>query len=171
MSEKKFMDKVKYFIGFNNYEDEEEYEEEGETGGYEGKPQPTASNLYPTASSTTSQGFDKNSNNAANKLVNINKSGNLKVVIYQPKSFEDTRQIVDNLKGKRPVILNIEQLDKEMARKIFDFCSGALYALDGHIQQISRGIFILAPNNIDVTGDIKSELESKGVFTWNSLKD
>lgn len=170
MAEKKFMDKVKYFIGFNNYDDEDEYEDV-EGAEYEGKPQPTASTLYPTSQSQGYQNTQSEKKNPSN-LVNINKGGgNLKVVIYQPKSFEDTRQIVDNLKGKRPVILNIEQLDKEMARKIFDFCSGALYALDGHIQQISRGIFILAPNNIDVTGDIKSELESKGIFTWNTVRE
>lgn len=173
MAEKKFMDKVKYFMGFGYDDEDEEYEEDNRNEDYgSNRPQPSANSLYPTASSNNSQSSTMGSQaSTKNNLVNINKGGNIKVVIYQPKAFEDTKQIVDNLKAKKPVILNIEQLDKETARKIFDFCSGALYGLDGHIQQISRGIFILAPSNVDVTGDLKGELESKGIFTWNANRE
>jgi cell division inhibitor SepF len=184
MAEKKFFDKVKFFMGMNSdgsedYEDDDLAEDSGQ--GFAKSSQPTASSLYPTsgvsqasAGSRSSGSYQNSSYQSAvasqntSKLVNINKgASNIKVVIYQPRTFDDTKAIVDNLKNKKPVILNIEVLDKDLAQKIFNFCSGALYALDGHIQQISKGIFILAPANVDVTGDVKSELESKGVFSWS----
>lgn len=162
----KFMDKVKFFMGLGPYEEDEEYEEEDLGDAESPYSQPTASSLYPSSKDVTSQ------NSAAqNKIVNFNKpqpSVNMKVVCIEPKTFDDSRSIVDHLKAQKPVILNIEPIDHELARKIFDFCSGSLYALDGHIQQVSRGIFVLAPKNIDVSGDVKTELQNKGIFNFNT---
>jgi len=166
MSEK-FVDKIKLFMGLESYE--EELEEELDDEEYKAN-QPTASSLYSTNSNTPSPVVQPTKSvSKQNKIVNFNKtqSGNLKVMIYQPKDFNDSKVVVDNLKNSKPVILNIENLETELARKIFDFCSGALYALDGHIQQISRGIFILAPPNVDVSGDVKNELKNKGIFNFN----
>jgi cell division inhibitor SepF len=183
MGENKFLDKVKFFMGMSTDSGDDEYDDEfddAKDNDYgSAKPQPTANSLYPSGniSATRNPSYGSSSYNQAqgagsSKLVNINKpmasSGpvglNMKVIIFQPTSFDDTKTIVDNLKNKKPVILNIEAMEKEMAQKIFNFCSGALYALDGHIQQIAQGIFILAPTNVDVSGDLKSELESKGMF-------
>lgn len=101
-----------------------------------------------------------------NKVVNIHSSSQLKVVIMQPENFEDAQDICDHLKSKKPVIVNLEELDKDNAQRIIDFLSGSIYALDGSIQKVSGGIFIIAPNNVDLMGDFKEELRNKGVFPW-----
>jgi len=165
----KFMDKVKFFMGLGTYEEEDEYGE-GDLGEAESLySQPTASTLYPSSKEIMSPATTATTK--SNKIVDFNKpqsSTNMKVICIEPKSFDDSRSIIDHLKAQKPVILNIEPIDHELARKIFDFCSGALYALDGHIQQVSRGIFVLAPKNIDVSGDVKTELQNKGIFNFNT---
>lgn len=101
----------------------------------------------------------------SNKVLNIHSNAQMNVVLFSPKSFEESTTIVDTLKSKRPVVMNISELDKDLGRKIFDFCSGALYAVDGHIQQVAKGIFILAPQNVDITGDVMRKEEAP-VSTW-----
>lgn len=171
----KFLDKFKNMMGLDTdskYADEEYEDYDGEDG-----------DDYNYGNQTTSQALYGSSQN---KVVNLaNKNGtpvttatpiqrgpfSMEVVVYQPKDFEDSKTIVDSLKSKKPVILNIEDLDQELGKKIFDFCSGALYALDGHIQKISRGIFILAPYNVEIGGDVRNALESKGIFAWTNRKE
>lgn len=167
----KFFDKVKFFMGLGPYEDDEEYDEDDDqqesSGGYS---QPTASSLYPSSKETITQ--QASAATPANKIVNFNKpapsGSNMRVVCIEPKTFEDSKSIVDHLKAAKPVVLNIETIEHDLARKIFDFCSGALYALDGHIQPVSRGIFVLAPKNVDVSGDVKTELQNKGIFNFTN---
>lgn len=101
-----------------------------------------------------------------NKVVNIHSTSQLKVVIMQPESYEDAQDICDHLKNKKPIIINLEYLEKELAQRIVDFLSGSVYALDGNIQKVSNGIFLIAPNNVDIMSDFKDELRSKGVFPW-----
>ena len=73
-----------------------------------------------------------------------------KMLITEPKKFDDCPKLVDNLRANKPVIINIEQLERETARKIFDFLSGATYAIEGKVQKISENIFVFAPNNVDI---------------------
>ncbi|MCW2278882.1 cell division protein SepF [Heliophilum fasciatum] len=80
-----------------------------------------------------------------------------KVVVIVPKAFEDAMGIVDHLKDRRQVVLNLEKIDKEMARWIIHFVSGATYALGGSQEKVGTNIFIFAPSNIDIIGDIKKE--------------
>ncbi|WP_430882865.1 cell division protein SepF [Fusibacter sp. JL216-2] len=159
MSEK-FVDKIKFFMGFGAYEDEDEYVEEDVVE--EEKKQVTSTFTQAPAPSKVVSLHSTTSTSSTSL------GSNMKVVLHQPVEFDDTRAIVDSLKNKKPVIINIEDIDAELAKKIFDFCSGALYALDGHIQKVSRGIFILAPNNVDISGDVKNELADKGIFPWSS---
>lgn len=80
-----------------------------------------------------------------------------KLVVIEPKSFDECPKLVDNLKSKRPVIINLEKIENETARKIFDFLSGATYALDGNVQKVANNIFVFAPENVDVVaGDDKA---------------
>ncbi|MDR5657922.1 cell division protein SepF [Serpentinicella sp. ANB-PHB4] len=140
----KIIDKVKYFIGLDVFEDEEEMDDELQE--------------------------DENYavvNSKKNKVVNIHTTTQMKVLVYEPAAFEEVTGIVDNLKNRKPVIINLESLDPELAKKSFDFLNGAIYALDGNIQKVSSGIFILAPNNVEIAGNIKEELKNKGVFPWN----
>lgn len=105
------------------------------------------------------------------KVVNIHTSSYVKVVIYQPLSFDDTQSIINNLKTRKPIVVNLESLDTNLAQRVLDFISGAVYALDGTIQKVSRGIFVLAPSNIDIIGNIPEELKGKSFFTLASVKE
>ena len=84
---------------------------------------------------------------------NLPISGGMKMIVYHPVSYEDTQIIIDNLKNRKPVIVNMEELDVDCAQRILDFLSGAVYALAGTMCKISRGIFVVAPNNYDVVGN------------------
>ena len=83
----------------------------------------------------------------------------MKMIVYHPVSYEDAQNIIDNLKARKPVIVNMEELDVAAAQRILDFISGAIYALNGTIAKISRGIFVVAPTNSDVIGNESGEYE------------
>lgn len=88
----------------------------------------------------------------------------VKMVIMQPTEFEQAEEICDLLKEKRSVIINLEYVNKDIARRIIDVISGAVHALEGHMQKISNSIFVVAPYNYDITSDNKEE--SKGPVSW-----
>ncbi len=75
----------------------------------------------------------------------------LKMVVIEPQACEDSPRLVDSLKAKKPVIINLENLETDVARKIFDFLSGATYALGGNVQKVANNIFVFAPDNVDVS--------------------
>jgi len=105
------------------------------------------------------------------KVVNIHTSAYMKVVVYQPTSFDDTQSIINNLKSRKPVVITLELLDAALAQRVLDFISGAIYALDGTIQKVSRGIFVLAPSNIEIVGNIPDEFKGKSFFTLVNIKE
>lgn len=86
-------------------------------------------------------------------------SGGMKMIVYHPVSYEDTQAIIDNLKNRKPIIVNMEELDVDCAQRILDFLSGAVYALSGTMCKVSRGIFVVAPNNYDVVGNGEDDYE------------
>ncbi|GAA0231300.1 cell division protein SepF [Metaclostridioides mangenotii] len=113
-------------------------------------------------------------NNAFNaskgsKIVNLHTANQMKVVIVEPKVYDDAATIADHLKQRRAVIVNLEGLaSTEVRKSIFNFMNGAVYVLDGSIQKVSKSIFILAPNNVDIDANMKKELESKAFFPWQN---
>jgi cell division inhibitor SepF len=84
-----------------------------------------------------------------------------KVVLTEPVVFDDCQQIADQLKNKRSVIINLESVEISLARRIIDFVGGVTYALDGKMQKVGAGIFIAAPPNTEITGDILSFSQTK----------
>jgi FtsZ-interacting cell division protein YlmF len=82
-----------------------------------------------------------------------------KIVVIDPRSFDDCPKLVDSLKARKPVIINLEKIETDAARKIFDFLSGATYALSGNVQKISNNIFVFLPENVDVS----TNTEHKGI--------
>lgn len=100
------------------------------------------------------------------KVVNIHSSSQFRVVIIQPQNFDEAQSICDHLKSNKPVIVNLESLEKDPAQRVVDFFCGAVYALDGSIYKVSGTIFLLTPHNVDVLGDFDEELKNNGVFPW-----
>jgi len=139
----KILDKVKYIIGLDDFE--EDFPEEGKE----------------EIELPIKKAPLKN-----NKIVNIHTSTNIKLVVHEPQKYEEAPKIVDDLKNRKPVVINLEKLEVEVKKQIFDFLNGALYALEGSIQKVSKDIFIFAPNNVEIDGRLKDELKNKGIFPW-----
>ena len=87
------------------------------------------------------------------KSVTFNGTAAFKLVVIEPKSFDECPKLVDSLKGRRPVIINLEKIETETATKIFDFLSGATYALNGGVQKVANNIFIFAPESVDIASN------------------
>lgn len=102
-----------------------------------------------------------------NKIVNMPQVQSVKMVITQPTSFEQSEELCNYLKEKKSIIVNLEYVNKDVARRIIDFLSGAVHALNGHIQKVSNSIFLIAPVNYDIESDLaREELKSKLSVSW-----
>ena len=102
-----------------------------------------------------------------NKVVNMPQVQQVKMVISQPTNFEQAASICDLLKQKKSVIVNLEYVNKDVARRIIDVVSGAVHALDGHMQKISNSIVLIAPFNYDIENDTaRDEIKNKLSVSW-----
>lgn len=91
----------------------------------------------------------------------------IKMVISQPTTFEQSDEICSFLKEKKSVIVNLEYVNKDVARRIVDFISGGVYALDGYIQKVSNSIFLVAPSNYEISNEMaREEMKSKLSVSW-----
>lgn len=155
----KLLNKMLNLVGWEAEEEEEEIEEAMDDLHDDVKEESYQQPKY-------LQSFSKKSQQ--NKVVNIHSNNQFKVVIMQPETFDDARDICDHLKNKKPVIVNLETISKETAQRVVDFLSGSVYALDGDIQKVSAGIFLVAPNNVDVMGAaFKDDIKNKtAAFPW-----
>ena len=153
------------------YEDEEEpefedgYEEEGRSdysdrrssrSDYsERKSAPKKSDPVPYTADPDRRG---------NKVLNIHTTTQLQVVLVKPDRFENSAEIADHLREKRTVVLNLESTQKDVARRILDFLSGAAYANDGKVKKVALSTYIITPYNVDILGDLIDELENNGLY-------
>ncbi len=153
----KFMNKFLNFIGLEENIDEESMEEIPE----EMQEKQRDELIEPTFQTKNKKG----------KVVNIHQSTYVKVVVYQALTYEDTQNIIDNLKSRKPIIVNLDSLEQDLAQRVLDFLSGSVYALDGTIQKVSRSIFVLVPSNIDIIGNIPEDFKGKSFYTLGSRID
>ena len=114
-----------------------------------------ASNI---SSGVASSGFN-------GQVLNMNSAASNKqeVVLFRPSSFNDTSKAADDLRNHRAVIVNMENVDKAMARRVVDFLSGCVYALDGDVKKIAQSAYLFCPHNMDIVGDLETlqaEVES-----------
>ncbi len=103
------------------------------------------------------------------KVVNMQQGqpNAIKMVISQPTTFEQSDEICSFLKERKSVIVNLEYVNKDVARRIVDFISGGVYALDGYIQKVSNSIFLVAPSNYEITNEMaREEIKSKLSVSW-----
>ena len=91
--------------------------------------------------------------NTAN-VVNLHTQKNVKVILSEPRSYEQTQEIAEHLKGHRPVIVNLQRMRQDQALRIIDFLSGTVYALEGGIFKVGENIFFCTPNNVETHGAI-----------------
>jgi cell division inhibitor SepF len=87
------------------------------------------------------------------------------MMIVKPSAYDEVQEIADHLKNRRPIIVNLEDTEKELAQRIVDFISGTTYAINGNLQKVSAGIFVFAPPNVDLQGAYPSDKE-KNFLNW-----
>lgn len=152
-----FMDDLKRWA---KGEDEEDEEEELEAAVPQGRSR--AVKTEEDAGSIPVTDFRRSGSN--NKVVNINATTQLSVVLVKPEKFENAVDVADHLREKRTVVLNLEQTNKDVARRLVDFLSGVTYAQDGKIKKVANSTFIITPYNVDILGDLIDELENNGLY-------
>lgn len=127
-----------------------EDEEEDEDTGFGFTPAPASGVSAPAA------GF-------SGQVVNRTVGNKQEVVLFRPGSFNDTSKAADDLRNRKAVIVNMENVDKAMARRVVDFLSGCVYALDGDVKKIAQSAYLFCPHNMDIVGDLETlqaEVES-----------
>ena len=105
---------------------------------------------------TTNTGFK-------GQVVSMATGSKQEVVLFRPTSFNDTSQAADDLRNRKAVVLNLENVDKAMSRRVVDFLSGCVYAVDGSVKKVAQSAYIFCPHNMDVVGDLEAlqaEVES-----------
>lgn len=164
-----FWDNVKKFTQPYADDDYDEYDDEEGTDGYE---EEESSSRFSRRNATepinemTGFDFDSDSDNITpsvsntpsgfnGQVVNIS-TGKQQVVLFRPSNFNDTSKAADDLRSKKAVIVNMENVDKAMARRVVDFLSGCAYALDGKVKKIAQSTYLFCPFNMDVVGDLES---------------
>jgi len=140
------------------------YDEEDDFDDFQPKP---AEDLPPTPKTTTQArssygGFEER--RTSNKVVNIHATAQLQVVLVKPERFEVAAEIADHLRERRTLVLNLEQTNKDIARRLIDFLSGVAYAQDGKIKKVAVNTYIITPYNVDLLGDLIDELENNGLY-------
>ena len=134
------MDKVKDFIGITDLEDDYEEEEM-------------------VAESISSKPERMETFTRKNNVIKVHSNTDMKVFICEPTKYEDCTKAVDELKNRKVVVLNIEGMELVDQKQVFEFIKGAVYALEASIQKISNGIFVLAPNNVQIDGRLSDRYE------------
>ncbi|MBP1737187.1 MAG: cell division protein SepF [Oscillospiraceae bacterium] len=100
----------------------------------------------------------------SSKIVNLNATTKLQVVLVKPERFESVTEIADHLRDRRSVVMNMEKTPKEISRRILDFLAGVSYANEGKIKKIAVSTYIITPYNVDLMGDLVDELENNGLY-------
>ena len=114
-----------------------------------------------TSGNVTSYPSAENKNN---KVLNINTTTQLQVVLVKPERYEDAGSIADHLNSKHTVVLNLEDTSRDISRRLLDFLSGVAYANSGQIKRVANGTYIITPYNVDIMGNLLDEIEGNDVF-------
>ena len=147
------MNKIWDFLGIENAEETEELEDRAYDDDYEEEEEEP-------------EGINKIFGRKP-KIVNMPQTQQIKMVISQPTTVEQSEEICNYLKERKSVIVNLEYVNKDVARRIVDFISGAVHALDGHIQKISNSIFLIAPTNYEIANEMaREEIKNRLSVSW-----
>ena len=167
-----FWDNVKKFAQPYDDEDYDDYDEEldefekpaEEPAPRTRRPSPFANTATPAAPAAAAAPAAPAASTPSfgGQVLNIN-SAKQEVVLFHAKTFDDAAKAADELCKRKAVILNMENVDTALTRRVVDFLSGAVYALDGRVKKVAQSTYLFCPHNMDISGDlenIKTEAES-----------
>ena len=154
-----FWDNVKKFAQPYSEDEYDEYEE-GETFEEEQEERPVRQRRTPlfgaAAEDTPSYSNPKPTGTSAFSGQVVSMGNKQEVVLFHPANFNDTSKAADDLRNRKAVIVNMENVDKAMARRVVDFLSGCAYALDGKVKKVAQSTYLFCPHNMEVIGDLES---------------
>ncbi|MBJ6363170.1 cell division protein SepF [Paenibacillus sp. MAHUQ-46] len=103
--------------------------------------------------------FESRKNNSrTNNVVSIHSQKNVRVVLNEPRSYEEAQEIAEHLRSRRPVVVNLQRVRTDQALRILDFLSGTVYALNGNISKLGANIFLCTPDSVEIQGTISEIL-------------
>ncbi len=152
------------------YGEKEDYGDEDDFDDEDDEPVPPRSNAKQRSSSDYGYeelgigGSSSSGDARTSKVVNIHTTAALQVNIAVPERFDSVSEIAEQLRDKHAVLLNLESTDPDVARRLVDFLSGCAYALDGKIKKVAQRTYLITPYNVDIVGDLMSELENSGMY-------
>ena len=158
-------DNIKKFAQPYSEEDYDDYEDELE--GFDDDEQqeeaaPASRRSSPFAAPRSSESAFQNSPSHSSgfngQVLNMG-SGKQEVVLFHAKTFDDAAKASDELRKKKAIILNMENVDKALTRRVVDFLSGSVYALDGSVKKIAQSTYLFCPHNMDIVGDLEAQAE------------
>ena len=120
--------------------------------------------IVPPAEVAEPEVAERSERKRGNKVLNINATAQLQVVLVKPERFDDASVVADHLNAKRTVVLNLESANKDVSRRILDFLSGVAYANNGQIKKVANCTFIITPYTVGLMGDLLDELENNGLY-------
>ena len=161
-----FWDNVKKFAQpYSDDEYEDEYDEEltdFEEDAQESAPRSRRTSPFSATAQSSAADAPAASGSFNGQVLNMG-SGKQEVVLFHAKTFDDAAKAADELRKRKAVILNMENVDKSLTRRVVDFLSGSVYALDGRVKKVAQCTYLFCPHNMDVIGDlenIQGEIES-----------
>ena len=110
---------------------------------------------------------NKGVSRTASKVVSLHTTQDTKIVIIKPTHYNDSVEICDNLKERKVSLINLTALESSTAQRLLDFIAGASYALEGVLEEVNKGVYVLSPSNVEVSNELKSELKNKGILNWS----
>lgn len=163
--------------GGDYYDDDMNDEEAYDDGDdfYDDEPRKSSRASLFNGRANDSDDTDKSSSRFGGRKDNVvpmqsSRRSGLEVCVIRPQSIEDAREITDTLKDGKAVVLNLEGVRVEVAQRIIDFSAGSSYSMEGNLQKITGGIFIITPPNVSVSGDLSDLINSEINFA-SSLGD
>lgn len=148
----KIVNKVMDFLGLEEEVDEiEEMENENVE-----QEHPEIDNIISSTNSKKQKG----------KVVSIHTAASAKILIVKPIDYDEVIEICDNLKNRKIIIINMTNLESKTAQRLLDFMAGASYALEGSLEEVEKGVYIISPSNVEISNELKNELSSKGLLNW-----
>ena len=172
-----FLDKMKDLVGITDeYDDDYDDISQEEIDAYkremsgaaaapapapEAYEAPAATGISPLAFSEVAppQKFTDEKKDPANRI-SRNDSAAFRMVVIEPKNIEESRKLIDHMRANKPIIINLEKVETDLARKIFDYLSGATYALRGSCQKINQNIYLFAPHNVNIKAMVDRATEA-----------
>jgi cell division inhibitor SepF len=184
------LDRIAAWFGFgvddeDYYEDEEEVDrrygdEEYVNGARSAEPGPTVrrlgraerssafgtslGDLFGSESSARGERYASANQNPPAHLRPVPDQRTTRVSVLEPSSFNDAQNLADRFKRQQPVILNLQNVDGDLSRRMVDFCSGLTYALDGNIQSVANRVFLLTPRDVEVSAEERKRIAERAFF-------